>query len=112
MKPFGIDLYEVPKVERAYLLKPQYGKQDKVKKKNFTQIEAELHKDVPGPIYNTMIDWSKEIPHGKGKFLKAERVIPEKYANKKEKMTPSPAQYHPMEAWKQFVPKTKGNFNQ
>jgi len=26
VKPFGIDMYEVPKVERAYLLKPHYGK--------------------------------------------------------------------------------------
>jgi hypothetical protein len=94
------------------LLKPQYGKQDKVPKKNFAQLEAELHKDVPGPIYNTTIDWSKEIPFGKGKFMKAERVIPEKWANKKEKITPSPSQYHPLEAWKQTEPKPKGNFKQ
>jgi hypothetical protein len=27
--PFGIDLYYPPKMERAYLLKPHLGKQDK-----------------------------------------------------------------------------------
>jgi hypothetical protein len=102
VKPFGIEMYEVPKIERAYLLKPQYGKQDKLARKIFTQVEAELHKDVPGPIYNTLIDWNNQIPHGKGRFMKAERTIPEKFANKKEKMTPSPSQYHPLESWKQF----------
>lgn len=100
VKPFGIDMYHAPKVERGFLLKPHLGKQDKVAKKNFTQIEAELHKDVPGPIYNTLIDWNKQLPFGKGKFMKAERTIPEKYALKKEKITPSPAVYHPLESWK------------
>lgn len=33
--PFGIDLYFPPKVERAYLLKPHLGKQDKQQNRNF-----------------------------------------------------------------------------
>ena len=44
--------------------------------------------------------------------MKADRTVPEKFANKKEKITPSPAAYHPLEAWKQFEPKLKGNFKQ
>jgi hypothetical protein len=59
VQPFGIENYNFPKVERAYLLKPHLGKTSKDKKKNFTEIEADLHKFVPGPIYNTMTDWTK-----------------------------------------------------
>ncbi len=99
--PFGIDPYFPPKMERAYLLKPQLGKQDKDKKKTFTELEAKLHKFVPGPIYNTMPDWSKDFPHNKGQFLRASRVVPEAVATKKEKVTPSPGEYHNLEAWKQ-----------
>ena len=47
--PFGIDLYNVPKVERAYLLKPHQGKIDKSKRINFVETEANLRKYVPGP---------------------------------------------------------------
>lgn len=74
IKPFGIDLYVPPKVERAYLLKPQLGKQDKVPKKNFTEFEADLHREVPGPIYSVMTDLNKQFPFNRGRFLKAPRV--------------------------------------
>lgn len=64
--PYGIDLYETPKVERAYLLKPHFGKISKSNNKNFSDIEAGLHKFVPGPIYNTTIDWNKQFHHKRG----------------------------------------------
>lgn len=110
--PFGIDLYRVPKVERAFLLKPHLGKACKAVNKNFSDIEAALYKDVPGPIYNTTFDWNKEMPFNKGKFLKAERYLPESVMKKKERQTPSPAQYKVLESWKSFSPHTKGNFKQ
>jgi hypothetical protein len=59
ISPFGIDMYVPPKMERAYLLKPHMGKIDKAKNRNFSDIEADVHKDVPGPIYNTTFDWTK-----------------------------------------------------
>lgn len=77
VKPFGIDPYYPPKMERAYLLKPYFGKQNKANPKTFADLEANSHKFVPGPIYNTAFDWSKDFPHGKGRFLKGERTLPE-----------------------------------
>lgn len=74
----------MPKIERAYLLKPYYGKIDKQKPKNFADIEAALHSEVPGPIYKTQIDWTKEHLFGKGRFLKCPRDIPESVLKKKE----------------------------
>ena len=108
--PYGIELYYPPKIERAYLLQPQLGKQDKQKIRNFADIEAKQHAFVPGPIYNTMTDWSKDFPFGKGKFLKEARTVPEEVSKKKEKCTPSPGAYHPMEAWKNTEPTMHGNF--
>jgi hypothetical protein len=64
-------------MERAYLLKPYYGKISKANPKTFSETQANLHKFVPGPIYNVQVDWQKDFPHGKGRFLKAERTIPE-----------------------------------
>jgi hypothetical protein len=87
-------------VERAYLLKPHLGKYDKAKNRNFSDLEAALHKDVPGPIYNTSIDWSKQFPFGKGCFLKGEKTIPEAVLKKKENNTPGPTAYHNLESWK------------
>ena len=112
IKPFGIDPYYPPKMERAYLLKPYYGKQNKANPKNFAEIQANQHKFVPGPIYNVEVDWQKDFPHNKGRFLKAERTIPEQQATKKEKITPSPSVYNNLEAWKATEPKTLGNFRQ
>jgi len=97
---FGIENYSVPKGERAHLLKPHLGKYDKDKKKTFTDIEAKLHKFVPGPIYNTMTDWSKDFPHNKGQFLKGSRTVPDAVALKKEKVTPCPGEYNNLESWK------------
>jgi hypothetical protein len=76
VKPFGIDLYFPPKFERAYFIKPHLGKSDKQKAKNFTEIEAGLHKYVPGPIYAVRNNWTKDFPFGKGRFLKGSREIP------------------------------------
>ncbi len=77
IKPFGIEPYYMPKAERAYLLKPYFGKPNKANPKNFAEIEANLHKFVPGPIYNVFPDWQKDFLHGKGRFLKGDRTIPE-----------------------------------
>ena len=83
----------MPKIERGYLLRPQLGKCPKSKNRNFAELEANLHKYVPGPKYNTMTDWNKDFPFNKGQFLKAPREVPEKVALKKERNTPSPSQY-------------------
>ncbi len=99
-------------MERAYLLKPQYGKQSKANVKTFSDIEANYHKFVPGPIYNTAVDWSKDFPHNKGQFLKGERMTSEEKSLKKEKDKPSPAHYNNLEAWKATEPATLGNFKQ
>lgn len=88
VSPFGIENYEVPKVERFYLLKPYFGKSDKIKKKNFTDIEAGLHSFVPGPMYNTTTDWTKTIPLYNGKFLKCDRQTPETTLKRREKVSP------------------------
>ena len=112
ISPFGIDNYYPPKMERAYLLKPHMGKFDKNKNRNFSDLEAALHKEVPGPIYNTTTDWNKQIPFNKGCFLKADRDIPDSILKKKENLTPAPNQYHQLQSWKQFEPHTKGNFKQ
>ncbi len=59
---FGIEYYNLPKVERAYLLKPLQGKISKSKVKNFAELEAHMKAFVPGPMYNTTQDWNKLIP--------------------------------------------------
>lgn len=111
MKPFGIEAYYPPKMERAYLLDPHLGKVDLDKKKTFTDLEAKLHKFVPGPIYNIMPDWSKDFPHRKGQFLKGSRVVPDAVSTKKEKVTPCPGEYHNLEAWKSQQARILANHN-
>jgi hypothetical protein len=94
------------------LLKPHFGKQDKVIRKNFTEIEAELFREVPGPVYNVMNDLSKQFPFNKGRFLKAPRTQPDTVTKKKEKLTPSPAAYNNLDAFLKTEPNLKGNFKQ
>jgi hypothetical protein len=60
--PFGIENYSPPKMERAYLLKPYFGKIDKAKITNFAEVEAKRKGYIPGPNYNTIYDWNKIIP--------------------------------------------------
>lgn len=48
-QPFGIDYYNPPKMERAYLLKPLQGKMDKSKVRNFAEVEAKMKAFIPGP---------------------------------------------------------------
>ena len=49
-----------------------------------------------------MTDWDKSFPFGKGKFLKGVKQIPDALHKQKEKVTPSPAAYHNLEAWNKF----------
>jgi hypothetical protein len=57
-----------------------------------------------------MTDWSKDSLFGKGRFLKEARTVPEEVSKKKEKCTPCPGAYHPLEAWKNTEPDLHGNF--
>lgn len=94
-EPFGIEYYNLPKVERAYLLKPHHGLISKSKRDNFTDAEIKAHGWVPGPQYTTTYEWDKMTGKTKGKFLKGERVtIPGEIFKKSksiEKCTPSPS---------------------
>lgn len=110
--PFGVQLYRVPRVERAYLIKPKLGAINKAVRKNFADIEAALYKENPGPIYKTEIDWNKQVPMTQGKFLKASRNVHDSVLTKKEKTTPAPTMYTPLKSWKKFEPSPKGNFKQ
>ena len=61
-QPFGVEYYNPPKMERAYLLKPHNGKIDKQKIANFADLEAKNKAFIPGPQYNTTTDWTKTLP--------------------------------------------------
>jgi hypothetical protein len=112
--PFGIELYNVPKVERAYLLKPHQGKIDKQKRINFAEHEARRKSYVPSPSqYNTVHEWNQLIPKQTGKFLKGERMTIAgeiiKNSKKPEKSTPSPNHYN-ISVWKKIDDKALGNY--
>lgn len=114
--PFGIDLYHVPKVERAYLLKPHQGKIDKEKRINFAENEAKRKQYVPAPSqYNTVSEWNQLIPKQTGKFLKGDRTTIAgeimKNSKKLEKTTPSPNLYN-TSVWKKIDDQVVGNYKQ
>lgn len=110
--PFGIEYYQIPKVERAYLLKAQETKFSKSKGKNFVEIEAKKKAFIPGPQYNTTYDWTKMINGNSGKFLKSQRLtLPMEIIKNKEKGTPSPGQYE-TSVWKKIDDKIIGNYKQ
>lgn len=109
--PFGIEYYNPPKIERAYLLKPYLGRMDRQKVKNFAELEAKNKAYVPGPQYNTTTDWTKTMPNQTGRFLKSQRItIAGEILKYKDKTTPSPGQYEAT-PWKKINDKITGNYN-
>jgi hypothetical protein len=109
--PFGIEYYNPPKMERAYLLKPHMGRIDRQKIKNFTEVEAKNKAYIPGPQYNTTTDWNKVLPNQTGKFLKSQRItLAGEILKYKDKTTPSPGQYESA-PWKKINDKIAGNYN-
>ena len=56
--------------------------------RNFAELEAKSKAYIPGPQYNTTIDWSK---NKKGKWLKGQRLTSTDLIIKnKDKTTPAP----------------------
>lgn len=67
--PFGHEFYSPPKVEKNRIPGRAF-KIGKEKPSNFADLEAKNKSFIPGPHYNTMLDWNKTT---KGKFLKGQK---------------------------------------
>jgi len=88
-KVFGIDGYELPDTQR-YLRTPRSTKFSKFKVPSYIDEMAKTKSHVPGPLYDTVLDWKKSLK-GRGKFNSTQRTTFTEQILKEGKLRPSPS---------------------